>query len=370
VSKWRSISQKTVTLTCVAAVAAACSTSSGAQPSSSAAGGSPAPSVTGSTSPAAVIPATRTPLSCDVTLTEDQVLSYAVPKANKRYHITLAVVSLAEIYYQNVIQGAKAAAAKAGVDLNIVASQGFATAPQQGTEIQNVLSKGTDAIVLGPADPFGLVPAVDAATAKNVPVIDFGTMINSRDAYQIQQDDYEQGVAAADTLAKQLPNGGQGIVMGGPANATWSNRRTAGFQDEIAKYPGIKVSAVVNTQVDPAEGLTKFINAATANPKVDWIYTVYNFILAPQAVPSQYQKAVYLGGALEPATDKALQDRTANVVIADHPVSMGWIGVSEAVAKLNGTAPPKLVCLPNTVITPDMLGTPIAKLQQSAAGLG
>ena len=92
--------------------------------------------------------------------------------------------------------------------------------------------------------------------------------------------------------------------------------------------------------------------------------------LAPQAVPSQYKKAVYLGGALEPATDKALHDGTANVVIADHPVSMGWIGVSEAVSKLNGVVPPKMVCLPNSAITPDMLGTPIAKLQQSAAGLG
>jgi ribose transport system substrate-binding protein len=319
------------------------------------------------TSLAGTVPPTHSSLACNKTLNIQQIVNYKVPKANKRYHITIAVTSLAELYYQDALKGAKAAAKEAGVNLSVVASQGFDTAPQQLTKVENAVAKGTDALVLGPADPFGLVAGVDAAAKKGIPVIDFGTLVNSPKAYQIQQDDYLQGVLAADTVAKELGSaGGQGIVMAGPANATWSNRRAAGFADEIKKYPNVKVSAYVNTFVDPAEGLTKFTDAATVNPKVDWIYTVYNFILAPQSVPSQYKNAIYLGGALEPATLSALQDGSARVVMADHAVSMGYIGVAEAVQKLNGGTPLKMLCLPNTVITKSMLGTPIANLQYNA----
>ena len=319
------------------------------------------------TSIAGTVPPTHSPLACNKTSTVQQIVGYHVPKANRRYHITIAVTSLAELYYQDALKGAKAAAKEAGVNLSVVASQGFDTAPQQLTKVENAVARGTDALVLGPADPFGLVAGVDAAAKKGIPVIDFGTLVNSPKAYQIQQDDYRQGVLAADAVAKELgSSGGEGIVMAGPANATWSNRRAAGFADEIKKYPSITVNAYVNTLVDPAEGLTKFNDAATVHPKVDFIYTVYNYILTPQSVPGQYKNAIYLGGALEPATLTALQDGSAKIVLADHAVSMGYIGVAEAVQKLNGGTPLRMLCLPNTVITKSMLGTPIANLQYNA----
>ena len=51
----------------------------------------------------------------------------------------------------------------------------------------------------------------------------------------------------ADAVAKLLPQGGQGILMGGPPNASWARRRVAGFLDGIKEHPNIKVIAVVSS---------------------------------------------------------------------------------------------------------------------------
>ncbi len=169
------------------------------------------------------------------------------------------------------VSGAKLAAEKAGVDVSVVAAQGFSTAPEQITQAENALTRGTDAIVLNPVDVNASAPIIDMAKRKGVPTIVVGTLVDTEDAAQVVQDDYMQGQAAADALAARLPDGGKGIVMAGPANATWSVGRTQGFLDRVGeKYPAITVTAVANSNVDPGEGLSKFTNAASSNPTVDW----------------------------------------------------------------------------------------------------
>ncbi|HKG03889.1 MAG TPA: sugar ABC transporter substrate-binding protein [Conexibacter sp.] len=308
--------------------------------------------------------AVHTALACESTLTDQQLLDYRVPTANEPYDVTLMMVSLGGYYYQSLVYGAQQAADEAGVKLRVVAGQGFASAPQQVTQVQSVLTRGTDAIVLGPADVNGSVPVVDQADAKGVPTIVVGTLLDSTKPWQIQQDDYLQGKQAADTLARLLPKGGTGIVMGGPSNATWSLRRVAGFQDQLKeKYPDLKISSTTNEMVDPAEGLTKFQNAATKNPQVDWVYSVYNLVLPAASVPAQYKDAIYIGGGFDPQIKEALEDGSADAAILDQAHSMGYMGVGAAVDKLNGRDPQRLVCLPNTPVSAQTVGDPLPALQ-------
>lgn len=304
-------------------------------------------------------------LDCDRTLTPDEIVNYPVPKAKERYKVTLLLISLAGYYYNGQAYGAEQAAEKAGIDLSIVASEGFATVSQQITQAQNALTRGTDAIVLGPVDVNGSVPIVAAAKKRGVPVITVGTLINDDGmSTKIVQDDYSQGQVAADTLAKQLPAGGEGIVMAGPANATWSVSRAEGFKDQVkAEYPNIKINAVANSLVDPGQGVTKFSNAASAHPRVDWIYPVYNLLLPPTSVPPQYKDAVYVSGGLEPTTEDAVATGDA-VVIPDWPNTTGYVGVAHAVGTLNGEPPPALTCLPSPVLTAGDLDSPTARVQR------
>jgi ribose transport system substrate-binding protein len=295
---------------------------------------------------------------CDQTLSLEQLAAFKAPKANKRYKIAYSMVSLAGYFYQATAYGATKAAEDAGVDLTLNAAQGFASQAQQITNVRNQLSRNIEGLVINPVDVNGSVAAVEAAAEKNVPVVSIGTLTNTAKAVRIVQDDYTQGEAAAEYIASKLPEGGSGIVMGGPANATWALRRVAGFQDEMKKHPNLVISAVTNENVDPAEGLVKFSDAVRVHPKVDWIYSTYNLLIPPGTVPTNYSKALYVAGGLDELTVGALKGGTASAILPDYPVSEGYLGVAYLVRKLNGEELPSITCLPNGIVSSSNLNSP------------
>lgn len=301
--------------------------------------------------------AEHTPFTCDP-LSVEALASLKTPKANKPYKLELSVPTMSNPYIQAVIYGAQKAATEAGATLSVNSGKGHMDPASQMTQLENALSRNPDALLINPADPNGMAAAIDEA-AEKIPVFDVGTLSSSDKSYKVVQDDYTQGQIAADTLAKLLPKGGEGIVMGGPANATWARRRVAGFSDEIKKYPNIRVNAITNQDVKPEEGLVKFTNAAQAHPTVDWVYVTFSILLPPSAIPPEYKKALYVGGAYNSLTTVALKDGSAKAILPDFAVWVGYVGASFAIEKLNGKEPSKRSCIPNAAVTKEMMDQPV-----------
>lgn len=294
------------------------------------------------------------PLQCDEEISVEEMLAYQVPKANEQYDITLMQVSLAAYYFQAMAWGGEQAADEAGVNFSLRASEGYQSPGEQLNQAQTVLAQNPDAIVIQPVDPDGSVPIVEQATAADVPVVDISTELNSPDAFVVMQDDYKQGQVAADAMAEAFPEGGKGIVQGGPENATWARKRVAGFQDRIAeKYPDLEILMVTQSAVDPAEGLQKFTDAVQANPDIDWIYAVNTALLLPDSIPAEYRDAIYIGGGLEPMIIDGLKSGAVHAAIPADQVAMGRIGVGKAVSILNGEDVPRVTCLPVEIVTKD-----------------
>ncbi|WP_158812144.1 sugar ABC transporter substrate-binding protein [Beijerinckia sp. L45] len=313
--------------------------------------------------------AEHTPLACDQTISVKTLSTFDAPKAKKRYKIELSIPSFANPYIQAVVYGAQKAAADAGVTLTFDAGQGFMDPASQITQLENALTRHPDAVLINPADPDALSASIDEAIADGTMVMDLGTLSNSTKSFKLVQDDYGQGVMAADALAKLLPRGGAGILMGGPANASWARRRVAGFIDEIKKYPSLKISAMTSEDIKPEEGLRKFANAAQAHPGIDWIYSAGWFLLPPTSIPSEYRKAVYVAGGFASVTSDALKDGSAAAILPDFPVGVGYSGVALAVAKLNGDKVAQHICAPVAAITKADLADPIwEKTSNTASG--
>lgn len=294
--------------------------------------------------------AERTPLACDRQLSVEDLATWEVPKANKPYKIAISVPSFANPYIQALIYGAELAAKEAGVTITVGAGRGWMDPASQITQFENAMTRGPDAFLINPADPAGLALTIEDAVADGVPVVEVGTLSRAETSLKVVQDDYSQGVAAAEALAGLVPDGGTGIVMGGPANASWSRGRVAGFLDAVDGNDAITVSEVVSTDIDPQQGLTRFSNAAQANPQVDWIYAVGSFLLAPQSIPDEYAGATYLGGTLTSVTLEALQDGGADGILPDFGISVGYVGLSLAVAELNGDKNAQTNCIPNEIM--------------------
>jgi ABC-type sugar transport system substrate-binding protein len=307
------------------------------------------------------------PLACNKNLSPSQLLAYKVPKAKKRYDITLMEVSLNGYYYQGIAYGATKAAKEAGVKLHVTAASGYTTPAVQLQQAQNIVQRGTDAVVFAPVDFQGSVPIVKLFKSKGIPVINESTEVNDAADLTaiIQQDDYKMGVTAAQEIHKLVPNGGAGIFMAGPANATWSRKRTNGFMDTIKQHPDwkITVAGAPTSLVDPAEGLKKFINASQANPDIKWIANVYYYILPSDSLPPQYQKLPHVEMGLEPGSIDGLNKGYITEVLPITPIWMGYMGVGYAISTLNGVQPPKITCVPFPPQTKATLNSPFAKAE-------
>ena len=289
--------------------------------------------------------AEKTPAPCDHSFSIGDLAGFKAPRARQPYRIEFSVPSFAHPYIQALIYGAQQAARDAGVTLTVDAGHGFMDPASQITQLENALSHKPNALLVNPADPDGMAATIDDAVDAGIPTIDVGTLSSSTKSEKLVQDDFSQGAMAAETLHKLLPKGGQGLLMAGPPNASWARRRVAGFFEGLKNHPEINVNAVVNTDNDPQDGLTKFVNAAQAHPKVDWIY-VTGFVPTPQSIPPEYRNAVYISGNLDKTTVDALKDGSAAALLPAFPVSVGYIGLALAVQKLNGETIPVRSCAP------------------------
>ena len=300
--------------------------------------------------------ADHTPMKCDVNIPIQDLTGS--PKAAKKYKLEISVPSLANPYITGLIYGATIAAKDSGVDLSIDSGTGFMDPASQIRQVENAMSRKPDALLINPADPNGMLAMVDDIVDGGTPVIDVGTLTSSTKSMKVVQDDYQVGVAAAKTLIALLPNGGEGIVQGGPANATWARRQVAGFLDTVKAVPNIKVSAVTNEDLVPTIGLQKFTDAAQAHPKVEWINVTNNITLSPYSIPPEFKSALYIGGSYDAMMQKALQEGVAKAVIPYFPAMVGYFGVATAVAKLNGDNVPMATCIPSGSIMADTVADP------------
>lgn len=303
------------------------------------------------------------PLDCDDQLSIEDLLAFRAPKAKKPYHITVMEVSLAGYYYQAIAYGAEKAAKDAGATVDVVAGNGYTTPQAQLSQVENAIQRGTDAIVLAPVDLYGSAPVVQKAKAAGIPVINMSTEVNSPDlAGTVLQDDYRLGQQGADQLARLAPDGGQGVVLAGPATATWSRKRAAGFADRLKeKYPKLKIAAAPTQVVDPAQGLKDFTNAVQANPDIKWIYSVFYYQLLPEALPAKYRSLPFVTTGYEPTAIKSLQSGAVSVTTGVLNVWMGYVPVAQAVSHLNGDTIPNTTCMPAPTLTKNDIGSDVAK---------
>lgn len=137
---------------------------------------------------------------------------------------------------------ATAAAKKEGVTL-LPPTNANGDAAKQVTDIRNLVSAGAQAIVVGATDSQAIIPAINYANSKNVPVVATDIPPNGGKLFMIvRSDNLEMGAKICKAMGEKL--GGKGKVlslMGDQANAAGRDR-TVGFNECLkASYPGIEL---------------------------------------------------------------------------------------------------------------------------------
>ncbi|MGW1613874.1 ABC transporter substrate-binding protein [Streptomyces sp. NPDC002285] len=141
-------------------------------------------------------------------------------------------------------QSIKDEAKKRGVKLLTANAQSQFS--KQISDVQDLLAKGADLLVIAPLNSDGWDPVLQAAAAKKVPIVTIDRKINATACKDyvsfIASDFVEQGKRAADQMIEATGGKGEVAILLGSAGNNVTTERTKGFKDRIAeKAPELKV---------------------------------------------------------------------------------------------------------------------------------
>ena len=171
-------------------------------------------------------------------------------------------------------QSVRTAAKDAGVKL--LYANGQSQEPKQISDIRDLLSRGSDALVVAPLQSNGLQSVLDSANKQNVPVvlIDRETAGKPCKDYitNIESNFVRQGKQAAQQLDKLTNGKAQIAVLEGAPGASVTNDRTKGFNDYIKQHSGLKVVASQTGNFVRTDGQQVMEQIIQANPNIDAVY--------------------------------------------------------------------------------------------------
>jgi ribose transport system substrate-binding protein len=115
------------------------------------------------------------------------------------------------------------------------------TAATQSQQIQTMVNKGANLILIDAASADALNGVVDSAIARGVTVVSFDNPITSKKSVNMYQDEEKISAETAKRLAELIGGKGKVVMMNGTAGAPLSDAREKLASDVFAKYPGITV---------------------------------------------------------------------------------------------------------------------------------
>src|SRR6476661_8625175 len=151
---------------------------------------------------------------------------------------------------------AKAQAVKAGNVSKVTIIHRDTDAPGQLADIRTLIAQGVNAIIINPAGPDALNPAIAEATAAGITVIAVDASVTAPGAYNLSNDQEQYAYLGASWLFKAMNGKGSVVYMRGIAGHPADTDRDKGFKKALAEYPDITVAKEVVTKWDPATAVS------------------------------------------------------------------------------------------------------------------
>lgn len=152
---------------------------------------------------------------------------------------------------------------------------------KQIKDIERFIEEKVDAIIVSPFESDSIIPVIEKANAKGIPVIVVDRKVNTSNymAY-IGADNVEVGRIAGRYIVSLSKGKAKVIEVRGAYYTSPGLERSLGFKEIVEQYSGIKVVRLDAYKDElPKEA---FLKALTENPDVDYVFA-YNDVIAYQA---------------------------------------------------------------------------------------
>ncbi|MFF1448200.1 ABC transporter substrate-binding protein [Streptomyces sp. NPDC058274] len=169
----------------------------------------------------------------------------------------------------------KAEAKRRGVKLLTANAQSQFS--KQISDVQDLIAKGADLLVIAPLNSDGWEPVLRTASAKNIPIVTVDRKINATACKDyvsfIGSDFVEQGKRAADRMIEATGGKGEIAILLGAAGNNVTTERTQGFEDRLKeKAPGLRVVFKQTGEFAREKGQSVTENLIQSKPGIKGIY--------------------------------------------------------------------------------------------------
>jgi ribose transport system substrate-binding protein len=166
----------------------------------------------------------------------------APARAQEKLTIGVSFQQLTDPFFISIIYGCQKAAKEENVRLIIHEAGGYANVDRQISQVEDLIEKKVNLIIIMPTNARGVVPVVERAIASGIPAMHMGSRVASDKMLAfVQSDDHELGAAQGRFTATAKNGKANLLYIAGPAGVTWTQDRLAGYKQAISQHPGLKL---------------------------------------------------------------------------------------------------------------------------------
>lgn len=195
------------------------------------------------------------------------------------YKIALCNNSISETWrVQMVAEFEQAAEAykASGVISEYYETNADADASKQIADMEDLIAKGVDGILIAPQNPTALNDVISEAMDAGIKVVVYNSYVDSSftnyTAY-VNQDGKEFGKINAQFLVDALGGKGKIILLQGVAGNSVCIERWEGAKEVFDQYPDIEIVGEANGNWDYADGKAATEALLSANPEIDGVWS-------------------------------------------------------------------------------------------------
>ncbi|SMC74361.1 sugar ABC transporter substrate-binding protein [Polynucleobacter kasalickyi] len=170
--------------------------------------------------------------------------------------------------------------------------------PEQLGEIDDVVVKKPNGIVLIPVDYKAIVPGVKKINDAGIPVVNATDRAESGNFVNwVGADDYSTALAAGQALVKALGGKGNVVIIEGVRGVVGNTNRVNGFKKAIEEAPGIKLLASQPGNYQRLQALQVMENLIQTYPKIDGVMAANDAMAggAMEALEGANRKSLIVG---------------------------------------------------------------------------
>lgn len=239
-------------------------------------------------------------------------------------------------------QGAADAAADAGLPIITLGPAQEESLEGQLATIEDMVSRGVDALAVAPVDSAGVAPAVEEAMNAGIPVVAIDTAVEGTDVTSfVATDNLAAANMQGEWVAENIADDGEIILINGLVAQSTGRDRRDGFVEIIeAQKPGVTIYQV-DTEWSQEEAQNGVEDLLQAHPDVSviacaWDGATMGAIAALETLGYGPGDVTLVGFDGAPNALQAMRDGWVQANVAQQLYKMGYQGIEIAIAAANG----------------------------------